>query len=101
MPRSSCRSSRTSRTGPAVAQTVAREAAGSGHAGVLITDAPEEVLDDLEAALTADGWDEASRTDLNGELLALAPQREDDMLDISMGVDGDETMLTVMLIESG
>jgi hypothetical protein len=69
-------------------------------AGTLVTDDPEAVLDDLGAALTADGWDQVSRTNLNGELLALALQRGDDLFNLSMVVDGGDTMLTIMLVEN-
>jgi hypothetical protein len=68
-------------------------------AGALTTDDPEAVLDDLGTALTADGWEQVSRTNLNGELLALALQRGDDLVNLSMVVDGNETMLTIMLVE--
>jgi hypothetical protein len=69
-------------------------------AGRLVTDDPAGVLDELGASLTTDGWQEANRTNLNGELLALALERDDDLFNLSMVVDGSETMLTMMLVEN-
>jgi hypothetical protein len=58
------------------------------------------VLDDIEAAMASDGWEQMSRTNIDDELLSLGLQRGDDAFNVNLIVDGDEAMLTLMLLES-
>jgi hypothetical protein len=58
------------------------------------------ILDELEAALTADGWEQVHRSNINDELLSLGLQRGDDVFNANVVVDGDEVMVTLMLIEA-
>jgi hypothetical protein len=59
-----------------------------------------EVLDDIETAMISDGWEQMSRTNINDELLSLGLQRGDDIFNVNLIADGDEAMLTLMLLES-
>jgi hypothetical protein len=81
------------------------EQSEDGKRGVTVTGTASgsdgaALLDDLEAALTADGWEQVQRSNLNDELLSLGLQRGDDVFNVNVVVDGDEAMVTLMLIEA-
>lgn len=58
-----------------------------------------DVLDGLEAAMTADGWEVVNRTNLNDQILSLHLEREGSAVNVNAVADGDEAMLTLMLLE--
>jgi hypothetical protein len=63
----------------------------SGDGGVIV---------DGFAAMLDDGWEEVSRSSINGELLSLSLQRGDDAFNVNVIVDDDDAMVTLMLIEA-
>lgn len=76
-----------------------------GRRGVTVTGRlpagdPSAVVDDLAATMVADGWEQVSSTNINDELVSLSLQRGEDAFNVNVIVDGDEAMLTLMLLES-
>jgi hypothetical protein len=61
----------------------------------------ESVLDDLETALTGDGWEVVNRMNLNDQILSLHLEREGAVVNINGAVEGDDAMLTLMLLDEG
>jgi hypothetical protein len=59
----------------------------------------QRVLDDLEAALAADGWETVNRMNLNDQILSLHLEREGAVVNVNVAVEGDDAMLTLMLLE--
>jgi hypothetical protein len=59
----------------------------------------QSILDELEAAMAADGWDTVNRMNLNDQILSLHLERESAVVNINVAVEGDDAMLTLMLID--
>jgi hypothetical protein len=81
------------------------EQSEDGQEGVSVTGRVQTgdgqaLLDGIAVALTADGWEQLNRSNINDELLSLNLERGADHFNVSVMVDGDEAMLTLMLIES-
>jgi hypothetical protein len=80
------------------------EHAEEGTRGVTVTGVVRgsdgaSILDGF-AAMADDGWEEQARSNINGELFSLGLQRGDDIFNVNVIVDGDEAMVTLMLIEA-
>jgi hypothetical protein len=60
---------------------------------------PAAVLDELETALAADGWETVNRMNLNDQILSLHLEREGAVVNVNVAVEGDDAMLTLMLLE--
>jgi hypothetical protein len=58
-------------------------------------------LDAMEAALTGDGWETVDRMNLNDQILSLHLEREGAVVNLNGAVEGDDAMLTIMLLEEG
>jgi hypothetical protein len=52
------------------------------------------------AEMADDGWEEQARSNINSELFSLGLQRGEDVFNVNVIVDGDEAMVTLMLIEA-
>jgi hypothetical protein len=81
------------------------EQSEDGRRGVTVTGRlpgadPLEVVDELETAMTDGGWEQVSRSNINDELLSLHLERDEEVFNVNVIANGDETMLTLMLLGS-
>jgi hypothetical protein len=81
------------------------EQSEDGRSGVTVTGRlpgadPLAVVDELETAMTDGGWEQVSRSNINDELLSLHLERDEEVFNVNVIADGDETMLTLMLLGS-
>jgi hypothetical protein len=59
------------------------------------------ILDALAVALADGGWSQRNRSNIDDHLLSLVFERGAEHFNVSVMVEGDEAMLTLMLIDSG
>jgi hypothetical protein len=69
--------------------------------GVISTDDPVGLADELEGQLTSEGWERASHTNQNDQLVALNLTRGDEALTISLVADDQEAMLNIIYLRPG
>jgi hypothetical protein len=80
------------------------ERSEDGRRGITVTGRllgvdPVVLVDDLEVAMNADGWEQISRSNINDELLSLHLERDEETFNVNVIAHGDEARLTLMLLE--
>jgi hypothetical protein len=74
------------------AVTVAGRVPGGGD--------PAELIDGLDAAMTADGWERTNRTSFDGELVSVSLERGSATVNLAATADDEATGLTIVLLEA-
>jgi hypothetical protein len=89
---------------PGFEPTSSFERSDGGQRGVSVTGRVPSadgtaILDAFAGTMTGAGWEERTRSSVDDELLSLLLERDEERFTVSVVVDGEDVVLTMMLIE--